>query len=174
MITAGYIQREDAQELSNIVRSSLYLSAISNRLAASSPQASLLGMITATALSGLVDPKDKQMNFSMEEVHSAEGQWYQNLTKQNDVIGSISNLKPVTGVLGKWQSGSPNSRATKSKTLKPPSSAATSKIISIVELDNNSESEDDDLVSYEKPDSDPEDSEEDATLVERGRPVAPV
>lgn len=172
-MTAGYIQREDAQELSNIARSSLYLSAISNRLAASSPQASLLGMITATAVSELVDPKDKQMNFSMEEVHSAEGQWYQNLTKQKDVIGSISNLKPVSDVLGKWQS-SPKSRATKSKTLKSPSSATTSKIISIVELDDGLESEDDDLVTYEKPDSDPEDSEEDATLVERSRPLAPV
>lgn len=173
-MTAGYIQRENAQELSNSARSSVYLSAISNRIAASSPQASLLGMITATAVSGLVDPKDKQMNFSMEEVHSAEGQLYQNLTKQKDVIGSISDLKPVTGALGKWQLSSPKSRATKSKTLKLPSSATTSKIISIVELDDRSESEDDDLVTYEKPDSDPEDSEEDATLVERGRPVAPV
>lgn len=175
-MTAGYIQRKDAKELSNIARSSLYISAISNRLAASTPRASLLGMITATAISELVDPKDKQMNFSMEEVHGAEGQWYRNLTKQKDVIGSIGDLKPVSGgVLRKWQSSSPKSRAKKSKPLKPSSAANTSsKIISIVELDDSSESEDDDLVPYEKPDSDPEDSEEDATLVQRGRPVAPV
>lgn len=174
-MTAGYIQRKDAQELSSIARSSLYLSAISNRLAASSPRASLLGMITATAVSELVDPKDKQMNFSMEEVNGAEGQWYRNLTKQKDVIGSIGDLKPVSDILGKWQSGSPKSRVTKSKPLKPSSTAnISSKIISIVELDGSSESEDDDLVPHEKPDSDPEDSEEDATLVQRGRPVAPV
>ncbi len=172
---AGYIQRKDGLELSDITRSSLYLSAISNRLAASSARASLLGMITATAISEIVDPKEKRMNFSMDEVHGAEGQWYRNLTKQEDRVGSISDLKLAPSASKKGHSNSLKQRVTKQKASIPfNKSNASSKIISIVELDSNSESEDEDLVAYEKPDSDPSDSEEDATLVERNRPVAPV
>lgn len=51
--------------------------------------------------------------------------------------------------------------------------AESSKVISIEEVDDDSESEDD-LISYQKPDDDPEDSDEDPTLINRSKPKAPV
>lgn len=174
LMAAGIVNRNDAQELSTIARSSLYLSAISNRLAASSTRASLLGMIVGTAISQLVDSKEKQMNFSTEEINSAEGQWYRSLTQLTDTVGSIGDLKPSTSASIEQPSSLSPNRFKNGKFSKPSTTtASTSKIISIEELDN-SESEDEDLVMYEKPDSDPSDSDEDPTLVQRDRPVAPV
>lgn len=173
-MVAGIIHRNDAQQLSTIARSSLYLSAISNRLAASSTRASLLGMIVGTAISELVDSKEKRMNFSTEEVDSTEGQWYRSLTQLTDTVGSISDLKPSASSSSGTSSSSSRNRSKSGETSRLSiRTGSTSKIISIEELDN-SESEDEDLVKYEKPDSDPSDSEEDATLVQRNRPVAPV
>lgn len=157
-----------------MARSSLYLSAISNRLAASSTRASLLGMIVGTAISELVDSKDRQMNFSTEEIMSAEGQWYRSLTNLTDAVGSIEDLKPSTLTLSGTISSSSQDGFKSGKTSKTSiKTVSTSKIISIEELEK-SESEDEDLVKYQKPDSDPSDSDEDATLVQRNRPVAPV
>lgn len=173
-MVAGIIYRNDAQELSNIARSSLYLSAISNRLAASSTRASLLGMIVGTAISELVDSKEKRMNFSTEEISSTEGQWYRNLTQLTDTVGTIGDLKPSPSTSIEPSSSFSRNGSKNGKFSKPSATtASTSKVISIEELDN-SESEDEDLVMYEKPDSDHSDSDEDPTLVQRDRPVAPV
>lgn len=174
LMVAGIIHRKDVQQLSDIARSSLYLSAISNRLAASSKRASLLGMIAGTAISELVDSKEKRMNFSTEEINSTEAQWYRRLTQLTDTVGSIGDLKPSISTLSGPSSSSSRNEPSSGKLSKSSiKTASTSKIISIEELDN-SESEDEDLVMYEKPDSDPSDSDEDATLVQRDRPVAPV
>lgn len=173
-MTAGYIYRKDKQQLSNLARSSLYLSAISNRLASTSPRASLLGMITGTAISELVDPKEKRMNFSTEGIDSAEWQRYKNLTKITDQVGLISDLKVVSTVSKKKHPSPPPASTSSSKPLKPSTQKTPeSRIISIEDLDDNSDS-DEDLPMYRKPDSDHSDSDEDATLVQRDRPVAPV
>ena len=114
------------------------------------------------------------MNFSTEEINSPEGQWYRSLTRLTDTVGSIGDLKPSTSTSGEPSSSYSGNEIKSGKTVKQSiTTASTSKIISIEELDN-SESEDEDLVKYEKPDSDPSDSDEDATLVQRDRPVAPV
>lgn len=128
-------------------------------------------MIVGTAISELVDSEEKRMNFNTEEINSPEGQWYRSLTQLTDTVGSIGDLKSLTSVLSPRSS----QNGIKSGKLSKPSikTASTSKIISIEELEN-SESEDEDLIMYEKPDSDPSDSDEDATLVQRDRPVAPV
>lgn len=171
---AGYVHRKDKLQLSSLTRSSLYLSAISNRLASSSSRASLLGMVTGTALSELVDPEEKRMNFGTEELNSAEWQWYKSLTKIEDHVGLISDLKVMSTSLEKKHSSSSPISASNSKTLKPSiQKIPASRIISIEDLDDNSDS-DEDLPMYEKPDSDHSDSDEDATLVQRDRPVAPV
>lgn len=173
-MAAGIVHRNDAQQLSNIARSSSYLSAISNRLAASSARASLLGMIVGTAISELVDSKEKRMNFSTEEIDSIEGQWYRSLTQLTYTVGSIDDLKTSTSTSSEPNSTSSRNRLRSDKSSEPfTKTVSASKIISIEELEN-SESEDEDLVMYEKPDSDPSDSDEDATLVQRERPVAPV
>lgn len=171
---AGYTLRADKTHLVDLSRSSIYLNAVSNRLAASSPRARFLGMVVGTAFSELVDPKDKQMTFSADEMDSPDGQWYRNLTKINDSVGSITDLKPAfappiqsSTQLSKSANSSNSARAKKS-------APATSKVISIEEIDDDSDSEAEDLPMYEKPDSDPDDEDEDPTLVQRDRPTAPV
>jgi telomere length regulation protein len=54
-----------------------------------------------------------------------------------------------------------------------PSGTSTSRIIELVD-DDVVDEDDDDILPYAKPDSDPEDEDEDPTLVERNKPKAPV
>lgn len=171
LIVAGYVHRSDPQQLAELARSSTYLNAISNRLAASLPRSTILGMIVGTAVSELVDAKEKQMNFAAEEVESAEGQWYRTLTRLEDTVGSISDMK-TESTLSKMKNLSPKAEAKLSKSFVQP--APSSKIVSIEEIESGSDSEEDDLPRYEKPDSDASDSDEDPTLVQRDRPSAPV
>ena len=158
----------------HLSRSSIYLNAVSNRLAASSQRARFLGMVFGTALSELVDPKDKRMAFSVDEMNSSDGQWYRSLTKVNDHVGSIEDLKSASAP--STQSTLQPSKLRKSNSSAGPKTKAQprSKVISIEEIDDSSGSEDEDLPMYEKPDSDPDDEDEDATLVQRDRPTAPV
>ena len=172
---AGYSYRQDPNALENVSRSSVYLNAISNRLAASSQRSRFLGMVLGNAVSELVDAENKRMKFTTEELNSSDGQWYTNLTNVDDTIGVIKDLKPVetssAKSLGK-RSRPVTSKAESSKLTNLPN--ASSKIISIEEINDSSESESDDLPVYEKPDSDPSDEDEDPTLVQRNRPTAPV
>ena len=158
----------------NLNRSSLYLNAISNHLAASSERARFLGMVFGAAISELVDPMEKRMTFSADEMNSSDGQWYRSLTSVNDPLGSIKDLKPAFA--SPTKSSVQLSKPINSiKSARPKQAAqSTSKVISIEELGDTSESEAEDLPMYEKPDSDPDDEDEDPTLVQRNRPTAPV
>lgn len=151
-----------------ILRSGPYLSAISNRLAATSLRARHLGMIVGEALSSLIDKEDQRMTFDMEELESNDSKWYKSLVTVHDSVGPLEPLK--SGDLA-IPAKKPASR--KAPPVKP-STSGNSKITAIEEINSDEESEDDDLVSYEKPDSDEEDSDEDATLVTRNKPTAPV
>lgn len=131
-------------------------------------------MIVGTAISELNDPIDKRMNFKLEEVNGTEGQWYMSLTRLEDSIGSVSDLnlaatsdEAVTDLSLAKATGARTSRTLIQR-------IPESKVISIDEVRDSSDSEDEDLPSYEKPDSDPSDSEDDPTLVERDKPVTPV
>ena len=174
LMLAGYAFRADQTFLMHLSRSSIYLNAISNRLAASSQRARFLGMVVGTAFSELVDPKDKRMTFSTDEMDSADGQWYRSLTSVKDSVGSIKDLK--TASTPSIKSSDQLSKSVNSNHPARPkkTTQSTSKIISIEEVDNSSESEIEDLPMYEKPDSDPEDEDEDPTLIQRDRPTAPV
>lgn len=174
LILAGYVFREDEAYLMHLSRSSLYLNAVSNRLAASSQRARFLGMVVGTAFSELVDPKDKRMAFSADEINSSEGQWYRSLTRVNDSFGSIEDLKSAS--TPPIEPSVHRSTVVKSSTSARPKkpAQASSKIISIEEIDDTSESEAEDLPMYAKPDSDPDDDDDDPTLVQRNRPTAPV
>lgn len=174
LMLAGYTIREDSMYLMQLSRSNIYLNAVSNRLAASSQRARFLGMVVGTAFSELVDPKDRRMTFSADEMNSSDGQWYRSLTRLNDSLGSIKDLKPAIAL--PIESSTPLSKSinnSKSTRSKPPAQS-NSKVISIEEIDDSSQSEAEDLPMYEKPDSDPEDSDEDPTVVQRDRPTAPV
>ena len=174
---AGYVHRHSPKIFQNIARGSDYLSAISNRIAASSERARFLGMIVAIALSDLLEENEKKGIFSGEEIASAEGKWYRKLAKVKDTIGSIADLEPDHGAAyATATSATGEKRAIKEhKPSEPlPKPSIASRIISIEEVDDQTESEEDDLATYEKPDSDLSDEDEDPTLVNRDKPVAPV
>ena len=174
LLLAGYSYRHNRRALETLSQSSVYLNAISNRLAASSNRARFLGMVLGNAVSGLVDAEDKRMKFTVEELNSPDGQWYINLTKVEDTIGLVKDLKPLeaSSVKSLGKRARPVTSNTKpTKLTKPPN--ASSKIISIEEINDSSGSESD-LPMYGKPDSDPSDDDEDPTLVQRNRPTAPV
>ncbi|KAI9736903.1 MAG: telomere binding protein [Claussenomyces sp. TS43310] len=171
LLSAGYVCRTSSLKLKNITKSGLYLNAVSNRLAASSTRCRLLGMIVGEVLSSLVDKPDKKMDFKIEELTTDDAKWYKSLVQIQDSVGSLSPLEIGAHVKPRIKTKPP----AKQPSLKPTSLQGPSRIIAIEEVDNDlGESEEDDLVPYEKPDSDAEDSEEDATLVQRNKPTAPV
>ncbi|EER43136.1 conserved hypothetical protein [Histoplasma capsulatum H143] len=169
LLTAGYAHRLCPHQLRSITQSGTYLTAISNRLAASSPRARYLGMIVGISLSKLVDPADKAMKFDLEQMESEEALWYMNLTNVKDEVGSISDLKHKTSPYAPKKSKHQGRKAP--QVDQPKSSQATSKVLSIEEV---SEESDGDFLSYEKPDTDASDSEEDPTLINRSKPNSPV
>ncbi|KAL9120891.1 MAG: hypothetical protein Q9187_002558, partial [Circinaria calcarea] len=172
LLVAGYVHRSNATYLERLTRSSVYINAISNRLAASSSRSRFLGMVVGNAVSELVDPKDKRMNFSVEEIDKDDGKRYRGLINVSDSIGDISDLKlSLSASTTTVNLPKEMTRSVKGVASKP---APYSKVISIEEVDDDSASEDEDLPIYDKPDSDEEDEDEDPTLVQRNKPTAPV
>ena len=171
---AGYAFRGDEEYLKHLCRSSIYLNPVSNRLAASSQRARFLGMVVGTAFSELVDPKDKRMAFSTDEMNTSDGQWYRSLVTVNDSLGSIEDLKSASAPLTESSVQPPRSINSSTSGGSKKAAQTSSKVISIEEIDDSSNSEAEDLPMYEKPDSDPEDEDEDPTLVQRNRPMVPV
>lgn len=130
-------------------------------------------MLVGTAISALVDAEGKRMNFSAQEIDSTDGWWYRNLTSMQDSVGSISDLRSTESKIV----DRPKKNDSKNTNRKPQrlfNKQISSKIIAIEEVHEESESEDDDLIAYEKPDSDASDEDEDATLIQRNKPTAPV
>ncbi|KAL9611549.1 MAG: hypothetical protein Q9167_003833 [Letrouitia subvulpina] len=174
LTVAGYVNRADSEYLGMVARSSKYLNAISNRLAASSARASILGMYVGTAISELVDPPEKRMNFGVEDIDSPDGRTYLNMTRIQDPIGSISDLKSENRAQQRTLKKDRRDQSINESHLNGSQKPTTiSKVIAIEEVENESE-EDGDLPMYEKPDSDTPDEDEDPTLVERNKPTAPV
>ena len=133
-------------------------------------------MIVGMAISELVEPAGKAMKFDLEGFDSEEAGWYMGLAKVDDKLGSIQDLQRL-------ESGQEKIKKLAKKTSKPevtwaPSSIQreSSKIVAIEEIsDNDDDNEDEEeFMPYAKPDSDASDSEDDPTLVQRGKPTAPV
>ena len=118
----------------------------------------------------MASPEEKKLIFGGDEINGEEAQRYFELVKVEDSIGSIQELQTFFK--------KPKPRENLSKALvkhktKMKTTATTSKIIAIEEVET-SESEDEDLPTYAKPDSDPEDDDSDPELVQRSKPTAPV
>src|SRR5438045_798836 len=126
-------------------------------------------MVVGEALSALAEKAEKQIKFKMDELESDEAMWLKSLTYVKDQIGSLDLFKSQ-------KSFQASQKPLRSKELlrKPGPSQAGTKIISIEELSDSGPSERDDFIPYAKPDSDPEESDEDPTLVQRNKPTAPV
>lgn len=162
-----------------IMRSGAHLSAISNRLAASSLRARVLGMIVGEALSALIDKEDKRMDFKMDETKTPEAMWYKGLLLSADTIGPLDSLKsqPPAKVVEKQK---PLPRAADKPVPRPKTVPQSgSKIVAIEEVEDSDDdsgdgSNNNGLIPHAKPDSDEEDSDEDPTLITRNKPTAPV
>lgn len=192
LVSCGYVHRALPMFLFTLARSSVHMNGVSNRLASSSPRTRWLGMVVGMSVSGLVDKPESQMRFDLEELETVEARWYRDLVHVNDRIGSIDDLA-VNVERTKATSASASEQSLQSGSRKSISKAALREPIAsvprrsparsshndaipaglrIVELSDDSE--DDDLVPYTKPDSDPEDDDPDPTLVQRNKPTAPV
>lgn len=187
LITAGYIHRRSPMTLLMTARSSNHMQGVSNRLDSSNVKARWLGMVVATAISSLVDKEGARMNFGTEDMQIENAQWYLQLVNVEDNVGILKEFLAI------FQS---QNRATRPKKRKeqefkpeemlelngkpifgPPRPPAQTEVIGerVKEvLDSDEEPDEDDLKPYAKPDSDPEDSDEDATLVNRHKVKPPV
>ncbi|KAI1474999.1 telomere length regulation protein-domain-containing protein [Daldinia eschscholtzii] len=171
LLSAGYVHRLAPIKLTILLRSSVYLNAVSNRIAASQNRARFLGMVVGEALSGLVHGKETKLDFKMDEMDTEEAKWYKSLVQVSDKPGPLDPLREM--VSPPKPSNVPKitrpSVASAQRTPKPPPQSGF-----IIEEIQDDEDEDPDLVPYAKPDSDAEDSDDDPTLINRDKPKAPV
>ncbi len=121
-------------------------------------------MIVGTAVSELIDKQESKMVFSMDEMDNPEARWYLSMTQVVDRVGTLDDLTEQT-------------KATAPTTIKKPEhkkASNPSKVLAMEEVADSDDSSEDSFQPYEKPDSDSDDEEEDATLVNREKATAPV
>ena len=182
LISAGYVHRKQPMFLFTVARSSIHNAGISNRLAATSSHVRLLGMAVGTAISQLVDQTGAKLNFDTEDMNTDEAKSYQQLISIEDKIGDSAEVSAFLG--RKWSEVTTVSTSSDLMMKHSPQDAeknGNGRIVAEISeaskiqiVDDSDVDEDDDLIPYAKPDSDPEDDDEDPTLVNRNRPSAPV
>ena len=172
LLVIGYLHRQNPSSLKQDSIPSLIMNTVSNRLSSSVPRIRILGMIVGVGMSECVDEPGKVMNFDVEEMETEEVKDLLALTTTKDSIGDVDDLKTTSRpVEGQAPSRKRKIVAPRSPKLKRPE--PTSKVMAIEEMSTSSDSEDD-LVPYAKPGDDPEDSDEDPTLVNRDKPKPPI
>lgn len=173
LILVGRLFRQESTLLKTIARSSIFINAVSNRLAASSERPRFLGMVTGMAISELIDDSDKRMKFTTDTLNSPDTEWYLQLTGIQDNFGNSDDLKILEGGSPLIQADSDHLAVKKkpSRITESPPKSVASKITSIEEVYSD---EDEDFPTYRKPDSDAEDSDDDPTLINRNKPKPPV
>jgi len=168
--------------LFTLAKSSTQMHGVSNRLNSTSPRARWLGMLISMTMSSLTDKEGSRLVFTDETLETPEAQWYRNLSRVNDGIGKIDDIRKRVSAQHSASTALSMKKNNFPVRIKP-SKAKTGRLQSlptsvisgprIIELDDDDEG-DDDLVPYGKPDSDLEDEDEDPTLVQRNKPKAPV
>ncbi|KAI1828627.1 telomere length regulation protein-domain-containing protein [Xylaria intraflava] len=173
LLSAGYVHRVMPMKLTILLRSSPYLNAISNRLAVSQTRTRFIGMVVGEALSGLVHEKETRLDFKVEDTATEEAEWYKSLVRISDKAGPFDSLRAS---LPQPQVKPSRTPAQPPKNIVPPRpTKIPAKPGFVVEVEDEEEPQEDaDLVPYEKPDSDTEDSDDDPTLIDRNKPKAPV
>lgn len=186
LVTAGYVHRRSPMTLLMTARSSGHMQGVSNRLDASNPRARWLGMVVGTALSSLVDKDGSKLRFGTDDMATAEAKQYMGLIRVDD---QPSGLEAFSKLIENHEKSKQVKKAKTSQSdpmpkidgkptfgpVKPPEKKQTEiQGDRIAELSDTDTDSDDDLTPYAKPDSDAEDSDEDATLVNRDKPRVPV
>ena len=174
LLSAGYVARMSPIKLTLLLRSGTYLSAISNRIAATQARARFLGMAVGESLSALLDNKSNKLDFHVDELKSDEAEWFKGLSSVSDPVGPFDSLLLAKTPVPQAQSNNLITTRLKGKSkAKPPRPAVSTTIPKAIIEEIDSSDSDDGLVPYAKG-SDPEDSDDDATLVQRNKPKAPV
>ncbi|KAI9656079.1 MAG: telomere binding protein [Bathelium mastoideum] len=187
LLSAGYMHRKQPMFLFTMARSSIHNAGVSNRLAATSSRARFLGMVVGTAISDLVDKAGAKLKFDVDELKTDDAKWYQDLVLIEDEAGGSPQVSEF--LESKWLKTVMPTATTdlalrslpkaaqqvdRSQAVTDVSQTAIAKVEpSKIQVLGDDE-EDEDLIPYAKPDSDPEDDDEDPTLVNRNRPTAPV
>ncbi|KAM5431323.1 telomere binding protein [Microsporum canis] len=171
LLTSGYLHRHEESDLFNLLQSSSYLSAISNRLGAASTRCRFLGMVVGTSLSKLTDKPENYLKFDLAEMNSEEALWYLRLSDIQDRVGSMQELRNTRTLPHSRTTKKRNSSIKQKKRQEPNTEPVTPKLSPLPESD---ESEEDNLTPYQKPDADASDSDEDPTLIQRSKPNPPV
>ncbi|KAF5705190.1 TEL2-like protein [Fusarium globosum] len=175
LLAAGYVHRVSPMKLTLLMRVGTYMNTISNRIGSTQPRAQFLGLVVGESLSALIDDKKQRLDFKMEQTETEEAQQLKNLTKVSDPVGPIDPIlfdHAIETVPQKRKPSTPSEALQKKAKQKKKPVVTEPKPKAIIEEIDSSE-EDDDLAPYSK-DSDPEDSDDDATLVQRNKPKPPV
>lgn len=133
-------------------------------------------MIVGEALSSLNGGSVKPLHFQMEETETEEAQNLKQLATVSDRIGPIEPLLCSSSSPPSQPAAPVSSSPVASKMGKVRPSQQTTEPAPramIEELDSSDDGEDDDLKPYAKH-SDPEDSDDDPTLIQRNKPKPPV
>ncbi|KAK5957378.1 telomere binding protein [Knufia fluminis] len=173
LLVIGYLHRQRPASLKHGQIPSLIMNTVSNRLASSVPRTRLLGMIVGVGMSQCVDEPGKVMDFGVEEMETDEVKELLALTSIEDRIGGVEDLKTSVDAPKEQQLSSRKRKIAAPRSPKPKKPEPTSKIMAIEEVSSSSDSEDD-LTPYQKPINDPEDSDEDPTLINRDKPKPPI
>lgn len=188
LLASGVLHRQMPMALLMTARSSNHMQGVSNRLDSSNLRARWLGMVVGTSLSSLVDKEGAKMSFGTDDMTTEDAKWYMSLVKVEDQVGHLADIPEL---LEPQDSGTRRSKRRPvaiarndelpkidgKQTFGPPRPPAQTEVIGekVTEVVGSDEDEeDDDLKPYAKPDSDREDSDEDATLVNRKKAKVPV
>ncbi|KAF4431795.1 DNA replication checkpoint tel2 [Fusarium acutatum] len=175
LLAAGYVHRVSPMKLTLLMRVGTYMNTISNRIGSTQPRAQFLGLVVGESLSALIDDKKQRLDFKMEQTETEEAQQLKSLTKVSDLVGPIDPIlfdHAIETIPQKRKPSTPSEALQKKAKQKRKPVVIEAKPKAIIEEVDSSE-EDDDLAPYSK-DSDPEDSDDDATLVQRNKPKPPV
>jgi telomere length regulation protein len=201
LLAVGHVHRLAPIKLISLVKTGGYLTTISNRIAASQPRARFLGMVVAETLSAMVDGEARRLKFGLPELDTEEAAWWRALVGVLDEASDVDALlveaeEQKTKAL---ELAKPKEAAAKTMVPRPiaplndpepgepmkpkPAKGAKPKpLIQVVDDDGDNDDNDDDadpsdsadLAPYAKPAFDPEDSDDDPTLVTRNKAQPPV
>jgi telomere length regulation protein len=131
-------------------------------------------MVTGMAVSRLIDKPNEAMSFDLEELEAEECQSYVRLTHVIDSFRPIEDLL-LESITGKKENSNLLKIVQRSASSVPEAPTIPgSKIATIEELSEEDMDDGEDMVPYDKPDTDASDSEDDPTLVQRSKPTKPV
>jgi len=151
-----------------MAKSTYHINGMSNRIGAASARARFLGIAVGVAISKMVDKPGTQLKFELDGIENQEARWYQRLTEVDDEVGSAHYLTIPSKATNALRNPKPKSTFLKAS---GPRTKAGPRVVEILSDDDD---DDNDILAYEKPDSDPEDDTDDPTAINRNKFTAPV